>query len=157
VTKACEASELADRQAIIDEFGEVDRLMKLWKPQVNPHAKRRTELLAVMESWYVDHPAEEGDLIEGALYQVEVKPRKKHRTMTPAAYKKAFERFRKLVALDGKTPVKFDPFTVFSTTLEAIKKHLGKHFLDEIAPEEQTGTRDFIAVAKAPAAAAKAS
>lgn len=151
------ASETAERQAIVDEFGEVKRQADLWKPTVNPHLKRLSELSAIIQGWYEKHPADQADLFLGASYQLEVKPCQFERNLTVSAIRKAFDRFKKLKIFDsaGK-PAKFDPFTVFSVTQAAIKDRLGEPFLDEIAPKQRTGRRTFSVVPRAAAVPVKA-
>lgn len=107
--------------------------------------------LAALEASYIDFPAERGDIAEGAKYQVRVSPRQNQRELTPKSISLAFYKMRLIkTVVDGVT-VRFDPFTVFTATLDAIKKHLGQAYLDEIAPEQRTGRRTYIAVAKAEA------
>lgn len=126
--------------SLIDEFGEIERQLALWKPPANPYAQRRKELLSIMEDWYVSHPAADGDVLQGRLYQLEVTPRYFERETTPTFYRKAFNAIRAAKIVD--------PFTVFTATLGAIEKHLGLPYLDANAPRERTGIRRFSVVAK---------
>ena len=141
-----------DRQAIIDEYGEVDRLAKLWQPQVNPHLKRKAELQSIIEGWYVDHPADQTALEQGREYQLEVSERHNQRELTEAARQKAFYKFQRLrTATTAGKISRFPVFSVFSVTLADIKKHLGEACLDQIAPSARTGPRTYKVVAKAAA------
>lgn len=154
------AIDFAARQAILNEYGETDRLLRLWTPPVNPHAARRAELHAIIQSWYVSLPAAETASLDSKQYHLDVKPCQFQRDMGPAAQAKAFRAFQDLDvirAVKGKSKlVKFDPFEVFSTTQAAITSYLGEAFLDEIAPKQRTGQRTFSVVAKAAPSVSKA-
>jgi len=131
----------AARQAIVDEFGEVDRKVKLWTPAVNPHLQRRAELQAVIESWYTDYAAGLSDVQQGKLYQLEVSPKQWQQTLTAATQAKAFSLIKRAKLID--------PFTIFTTTLAAIKSQLGQPFLDQNVPKDRSGRRTITVVAKA--------
>jgi hypothetical protein len=135
------------RQAVIDEYGEVDRQARLWTPSVNPHLARKQQLEAIIQSWYTELDAKTAAIDEGALYRLEVSAKENRRNMTPAVYSKAFARMKKL---------KVDVWGCFSTTQAAIKKHLGESFLDELAPKEPRGERNLKVIAKAAPQQAKA-
>ena len=137
----------AARQAIVDEFGEVDRKVKLWTPSVNPYLQRRAELQAVIESWYTDYAAGLGDVQQGKLYQLEVSPKQWQQTITAATQAKAFQLIKRAKLID--------PFTIFTTTLASIKTHLGQAFLDSHVPRNRTGRRTITVVAKAEPVLAK--
>jgi len=143
------------KQDAIDRFGEADRLYHLWQAPVNPHATERAAALEALEVLYENHPAEASDVADGRTYLLEVSMQQYERVVTPEAYSKAFYKMRLIKTLKGSKIVRFDPFTVFSTTFEAIKKHLGEPFLDSIAPKFRTGRRTYKATAKAAPAVAK--
>lgn len=143
-----QASEASVRQQAIDRYGEADRQYKLWKAPVNPHAEELAEAKAAIEALYETHPAEEGDVAEGLQYQLAVSKRQNERDLTDEARSKAFYRFQRLRTIDKGKIVKFPVFSVWSVTLDAIKKHLGESFLDSIAPQHRTGRRTYTVVAK---------
>ncbi len=144
------------RRSILNEFGEVQAKMRAWVPPANPHEARFLELKAVIDSWGESVDAKQPYALETKGFTLAMKPRQLQRDMGPAVQRAAFEAFQKLeVAVDHKV-VKFDPFTVFSTTIELITKHLGKPFLDQIAPKEPTGRRTFTVTSKAVPALRKA-
>lgn len=146
----------ATREAIVDLLGEADRKVRLWTPPLNPHQAELERLQAIVDGWYVKHPADKADLVQGKYYQLEVKPRQYQRDVSPAIQAIAFERMRELMVIGPKgKPVPFDVFSVFSTTLAAMTKHLGEVWLDMVAPKKRTGRRDMKLVAKqAPAGCA---
>jgi len=142
------------RQAAIDRFGEADRLMKLWRAPVNPHQQERAQALAALETLYESHPAEETDVAQGESYQLEVSARHHQRELTDEAKQNAFYKLQRLRTIVKGKIERFNVFSVFSVTLEAIEKHLGEPYLDSIAPKKRTGRRTYKAVAKAAAEAA---
>jgi|GEM_PF-2675811 len=137
----------AARQAIVDEYGEVDRKVKLWTPTVNPHLQRRAELQAVIESWYEDYAPGLGGIQQGKQYQVEVSPQQWQQSLTAETQAKAFALIKRAKLID--------PFTIFTTTLAALKSHLGQAFLDSHVPRNRTGRRTITVVAKAEPVLAK--
>ncbi len=137
------------RRAVLNEFGDVQAKMLAWAPPANPHAARYTELHAEILSWGESVDAAQPYSLETKRYTLDMSPRYNERDMGPAAQEAAFRAFEKLkIVVNGKV-AKFNPFTVFETTIAQIKKHLGETFLDEIAPQQRTGRRTFTVGVKA--------
>lgn len=63
--------------AIVDEFGELERQIALWKPRID----RAAELRKIIENWYANDVAEESFTIAGKLYMVVLSPRAKKRSI----------------------------------------------------------------------------
>ena len=71
---------IPDKQAaiaIIDEFGELERLVATWKPRIDRHA----ELRKVIEHWFSADVADESHTLDGRLYRVVASARAKRRTI----------------------------------------------------------------------------
>jgi hypothetical protein len=141
-------SEATARQIAIDRFGEADRQYRLWKAPVNPHAEELAAATVAIQAIWENEPAEQGYLEDGLKYRLEVSKRQNERYLTCEARSKAFYKFQRLRTIERGKIVRFPVFTVFSVTLDAIKKHLGEPFLDSIAPAARTGRRTFRIVAK---------
>ena len=135
------------RQAKIDEFGECDRQLRLWKPQTNPHRARYDELEAEILSWSASDPAENSTVLSGRAYQVEISARGFQSYFSPAAQLLAFTLLKKIKGLDL--------MQFFSITLSEAKTHLGKAFLVENVPKLQTGARTVSVVPRVEAMPAK--
>lgn len=138
------------REQIVDEFGELDRLLRLWEPQVNPHQARHAELEATILGWYETAPATESVVIVGRAYQLEVSARGFKRPFTEPAKLKAFRLLKKVKDLDV--------MQFFSVSLADVKTYLGQAFLDQNVPRVQTGARQLnvVPLLKAPAKEGKA-
>ena len=149
-SKHAAAKPIEDRQAIIDELGEVDRQYRLWTPGVNPYAARLAELNAIINSWYEGFDRELSDVREGARYRLEVKPCQYKRVLSPEAEAAAFERLKQVKVQDGTGKlVPLDPLSLFTLSQAMIVKYLGEAYLDEIAPKSRSGKRTYKLVAKA--------
>jgi hypothetical protein len=134
------------RKQIVDEYGEVDRKLRLWQPQQNPHQARHAELEAIILSWAADEPAYQSKVVSGLAYQVEVSARGMRSTFTPAAQAKAYELLK-----HAKVPL----MQFFSLTLAEAKAHLGPEFVLTNIPKLQTGPRSVNVVPRVEAAATK--
>jgi hypothetical protein len=121
------------RQAVIDEFGEVDRQVRLWKPQTNPHRARFDELEAEILSWAAEDAAEKSTLLSGSRYQVEISARGFKREFGRPAQLKAYTLLKKIKGLDV--------MQFFTVTLAEAKFHLGGAFVKQNVPKLQTGPR----------------
>lgn len=144
------AAKQTDRQAIIDELGEVERQFRLWTPGVNPHAARLTELNAIVDSWYEKFDPELSDIQESARYRLEIKPCQYKRDLSPEAQAAAFARLKRVKVQDGSGKlVPLDMLSLFHLTQAQIIKYLGEAYLDEIAPQKRTGRRTYKLVPKA--------
>jgi len=149
------SAEMAERRRLVDLYGETVRLASLWQPQVNPHLAKLEELETAIAGWYTDYPADQGDVVRGARYQLEVKAQQFQRTITPQARSKVFYKMRMVKTVVAGKIQRIDPFAFFTVTQDAIKKILGEAFLDQIAPRARTGRRVFDVVALAPAVPAE--
>lgn len=129
----------AERAAIIDEFGELQRRVDEFRPV----AERCTALARTIASWYADEPAGESFVEEGRYYSVQISPRTIKRTVV---------NMPKLYALLGKA--KF--LELATVTLAAIDKHVAAPLHAKIIRAEMTGERRVKAVAKATATDARA-
>jgi hypothetical protein len=144
------AAKQLDRQAIIDELGEVERQFRLWTPGVNPHAARLAELNAIVDSWYKAFDPELSDVQESPRYRLEIKPCQFKRDLTPEAEAAAFLKLKRVKVQDGSGKlVPLDLFSLFHLTQAIIVKYLGEAYLDEIAPQKRTGRRTYKLVPKA--------
>lgn len=138
-----------DKQALIDEFGEL--LRKIAEAEVRITREvgvDRERLEAVKDTinaWFKDTPPGDPAVEEGQLYFLESTAREYERELPIKAKRTIF----KLL----KAKLGSDPLGLFGITLEAVKTHLGKAVLDELAVKERTGQRRLKVVAKAPPAA----
>ena len=131
--------------------------MLAWTPPANPPDARYSELKAVIDSWGEGVDAALPYSLESKRYTLDMKPCQQRRDMGPTAQEAAFNAFRDLDAIGPKNRVvKFNPFEVFSTTIDAITKHLGESFLDSIAPQRRTGRRSCVVTSKINSALQKA-
>lgn len=146
---AAEALAKTRLSLLIDELGETDRLFRLFKPQVNPHAAHRALLMSELARRYVDLPAEKQDIQSGAAYQLEVTPCELRHPINMDVKKAAWSALKKL---------KLAPLEVFGLTLDAARKALGAAWVKQHVGEERNGTREFrvTALASASATGAKA-
>lgn len=129
----------AERAAIIDEYGELQRRVDEFRPV----AERCAMLARTIASWYADEPPEESFVEEGRRYSVQISPRTVKRTIVNMA---------KLYALVGKA--KF--LEMATVTLSAVDKHVAAPLHSKFIRAEMTGERRVKAVAKASAIDAKA-
>jgi hypothetical protein len=143
-------SKVSTRAQIVDEFGEIERKMLLWRPPatpVNPYADRHAELEAEIRSWHDDLAGELGAVVRGKLYQVAVSARGFRSTVSAAAKRAAFS----LIEGAGK----LDPFEFFDITIADMKAHCGAEFVKANIPKLQVGPRTLSVVAAQPVTAKK--
>lgn len=131
------------RKAKLDEFGECDRQLKLWKPQSNPHRERYDELEAEILSWCPDLAADKSTVLSGRAYDIEVTEQGLQQKFSEEA---TAEAYRLLQAIKGLNLLQF-----FSVTLAEAKAHLGKAWMEKWVPKRQTGARSLKAVPRAEA------
>jgi len=124
----------AKRVAIIDEFGELERRLKVQKPERDRHKALEAEIVA----WYRDEPAEESFVAEGTLYSVRISARAKKRTIF---------NLDKVFRLLGK--IKF--LSLASIPLSAVDRELPDADHSTFLKEERSGSRSVEAVAIVPA------
>jgi hypothetical protein len=122
-----------NRQVKIDRFGEVDRQLRLWQPQINPHAAEHEELEAEILSWSAEAAPEKSSVHTGKAYQVEITARGFQRPFSEAANEAAYKLLRKIKGLSM--------MSFFSVTLAEAKFHLGKDWTKTNVPKRQTGPR----------------
>ncbi len=138
------------RKAKLDEFGECDRQLRLWKPQANPYKARYDELEAEILGWYAD-PKDLADdksiVISGKSYDIEVTERSFQQKFTGLALADAYQLLQQIKSLDM--------LRFFSLTLAEAKALLGKPWLEKWVPKLRTGARSLKPVPRAEAAQAK--
>jgi len=129
----------AERAALVDEFGELDRLTK----QFAPTAARRDDLRKIIVGWAADLPTDQNTTYDGALYQVRVSECQEERNLDVKAKRKIFGILKLWRSME-----------LFTITLKAViaAPELGGEVLGELASYERTGPRHLVAVAIAPAA-----
>lgn len=127
------------REQLVDEFGELDRLVQ----QFDPTKKRHEFLKDLIRSWYVDHPAELPATAEGDTYLVQVGARGPERYFSLKSKSRIFTLLGKVRSME-----------LFSITLKAVEEALGKPQLEALASKANTGSRKLVAILKAPADAA---
>jgi hypothetical protein len=126
-------SPAATREQIIDEYGEVDRQLRLWEPQMNPHQARHDELEARILAWATNEPADQETVVSGRAYQVEITARGLKSQFTREVKIKAYKLLKKVPNLDLMQFV--------SIPLGDLKAHLGKGFIEANIPKLRTGGR----------------
>jgi hypothetical protein len=132
-----------DRSAIVDEFGELDRRVAEFKPQL----KRYEALKAQIRTWAEKIPAADSVEYAGTRYTAQLGPREMKRTVIDKL--KAFTILKKVLGLKGALAVVTIPLE------KAVDAHIPEAQHKLIVKEERTGSRDITAVAKAvPAKAA---
>ena len=135
------------RKSKLDEFGEVDRKLRLWIPTVNPYKLRYDELEAEILSWCPGLPADQSTVLSGRSYDVEVTQQGFRQKFTTEA---TTEAHRLIHAIKGLNVIQF-----FSLTLAEAQAHLGKDWLERWVPKLQTGPRSLKPVPRAEAVAMK--
>jgi hypothetical protein len=121
------------RIQLIDEFGELDRKLRLWQPQANPYIERHAELEAQIQSWAEGKPANKSVVESGLKYQIEISAQGNKRPFSDAARLAAYQACKRIKGLDL--------FRFFSITQADVKAHLGKAWLDKYLPLLAIGTR----------------
>lgn len=130
--------ELVDAQ-LFDEYGELDRQVKLFKPIADRHeAVRKAINVRVADR----RPAKESFVLSGALYDLQVSARRKESFWkSKAAIWKLLGGMKGLVHWDVSK----------DTVKEAAK--LSDKQVDALRSDDQTGYRNFIVVQRAPVTA----
>lgn len=119
------------REQLIDEFGELDRLVNDFKPK----AKRHEALKEIIRGWYCDQAAEQEFEPEGRLYRLQVSACENRSTVSPLKVYKDLG-VKKLLQ-------------ICEITLKAIKEAVGESAAAKYVTYAQTGSRKITAVAKA--------
>jgi hypothetical protein len=124
----------AEQRKMIDEFGELDRIMKLHE------AKRaRYEFLKrLIKSWFDQAPADADGAVEGEVYRLHLSARERERRIRD---------MRELVDRIGLDKV----LELASVSLSALEDLLGKTGVSALTVEARIGSRRIRAVPKFPA------
>lgn len=140
-TDAPAASQPVSREALIDEYGELDRQYRLWQP----HEKRYEALKAEIKGWYENTPAEMPQVAEGTLYRLSLTAQQNESTPNlPLLWKKFGKAgFFKLVVI-WKTAV--------AKALAGIGEKSDEEAVEAYFTKGRTGSRRLTAVLKTPAA-----
>jgi hypothetical protein len=122
----------AERARLVDEYGELDRQVKQFKPV----ADRHEAVKAIIKSWYDAEPAEAKGVIQGNRYEVQIGARAKVRSwLSLARVAKAVGGVKVLIRL-------------CTVSIEAVEGKIGKEKTAELLEEDLVGTRRITAVAK---------
>jgi hypothetical protein len=116
---------------MVDEYGELDRRMQLWAPEV----ARYDTLKRAIKSWFDHVPADADGIVEGAVYRLHLSPRERERRVRS---------MRDLIAVIGLE--KF--LELASVPIGAIEDNLGKTRAAALITEARTGSRRIKAVPK---------
>jgi hypothetical protein len=127
------SAETALRIKTIDEYGEVKRRLALSEPD----EQRAKALKDTIEGW---HKGDAGDVpvVErGALYEIQLSPRRNERTVTDK--KKCFNALKKTLGLDGL-------IALFDIGLGVLDKNVPKSAQHAFVTEERSGYRTLTVV-----------
>jgi hypothetical protein len=123
-----------DRAKLIDEYGELCRQLDAIKPAVMRHK----ELGSMLQSWYVDTPADEPVTAQGRLYTLQISPRDHQTTI------KDIRRVYRVLGV-----AKF--LELCSITLKAVKESVDAKVYEGLVETHRTGFRTLKTVLRAPA------
>ncbi len=131
------------RQVTIDRFGEVDRLLRLWKPEINPHQAEYDKLEAEILGWAGGAKPETSTVLTGKAYRVTISARGFKSDFSAAAQTAAYGLLQKIKGLDL--------MQFFSLTITQAKFYLGTDWVKEHVPKRQTGERsvEVVSIVKA--------
>ena len=131
------------RQVTIDRFGEVDRLLRLWEPQENPHQAEYDKLEAEILSWAGGAKPETSTVLTGKAYRVKITARGFKSEFSAAAHAIAYDLLQKI---DGLDLMQF-----FSLTITQAKFYLGGEWVKANIPKKQIGERsvEVVSIVKA--------
>ena len=127
------------RQQLVDEFGELDRLIQ----EFAPLAKRYKILQDLIRGWYEDLPADQATFADGMFYRVQVAARSVERYFDLKTRLKIFAKLGKARAME-----------LFSITLKAVEENVGKPEFEALVSHSYTGSRKLVVILKAPASKA---
>lgn len=122
-----------DRATLIDEYGELCRQMDEMKPVI----ARYKELGSMLQSWYVDTPADQSVTAQGRLYSLQISPRDNQTTIKD---------IRKVYRVLGVA--KF--LKLCSITLKAVKENVDAGVYEGLVETHRTGFRTLKTVLRAP-------
>jgi len=116
--------------SLIDEFGELDRQIQLFKPTIDRHDK----IKQIIKSWYIDAAPETTDVIRGNVYEIQVGAKETER---------AWDSIAKVAKAIGGPKALYE---ICSVTIKAVENIIGKLKTDELLVERQSGARRLKAV-----------
>jgi len=128
--KAIAPGDLTD-QELADQFGEMDRQVRLFKPKSDRHGNLKSEIQRRCEG----KPADQQVFLDGALWRAKAGPQAFVTTIPPPST--IHRMFR---------AAKKDFYAVCTVTLKGIVENLGAATLEKISKKEQTGNRLVTAV-----------
>lgn len=136
------------RAELIDEYGEIDRELKL----IEPKRKRLEELKVIIRAWYDQFPAERTFEEEGRLYKLVLSPREMEATPDiKEIFKRCLDTTPKVIqalyARWGEKLIRF--FELVSVSQKVIRERWGDKAVEEVFRRERTGSRKLTVVAKA--------
>lgn len=116
----------ANRAAIIDEFGDVEKQRR----EFAPTERRHKQLLDEIKSWYESLPGDKDAVEKGTRYQLAISMRANATTVdVKAAHKKlGLTKFLKACTL----------------TLKALGEYLSQPEIDALTATDRTGSRSFV-------------
>jgi len=124
-----------EQKRMVDEFGELDRLLKLHSPTL----ARFETLKKAIKSWVDDAPDDADAVIEGTLYRLHLSQREKERRIRDLH--EVVERIGLEKALQ-----------IASVPLAALQKLMGSAELESLLIETRSGSRRIRCIPKFPAA-----
>ena len=127
------SAETALRIKTIDEYGEVKLRLALSEPD----EARAKVLKEAIESWHKDGAGDVAVTERGALYEIQLSPRRNERTVTDR--KKAFNVLKKAVGLEGLIALLDVPFGI-------LDKNIPKSAQHAFVTEERSGYRTLTVV-----------
>jgi hypothetical protein len=123
-----------DRAKLIDEYGELCRQLD----EIKPVILRHKELGSMLQSWYVDAPADQPATAQGRLYTLQISPRDNQTTITD---------IRKVYRVLGVSRF----LELCSITLKAVKENVTPKVYEGLIETHRTGFRTLKTVLRAPA------
>jgi hypothetical protein len=144
IRPSIDAATRLERMAKIDEYGEIKRRLQL----AEPDEQRAKALKDEIEGWHKDGPGDVPITERGAAYEVQLSPRRNERTIVDK--RKAFDRLKKALGMDGLIAILDIPLTA------GVDKVVPKSEQKAFIAEERSGYRTLTVVALAPAPVAKA-
>jgi hypothetical protein len=126
-------SDRNSKEAVIDEFGQLDREVAAFKPTLDRHKLLKEKIL----SWFPELPGDQAASVSGLLYDANISPRENERRILDMAsvYKNVGKaRFLEICKL----------------TLKALEGTMGVEQAAAFFVSERTGPRKVTAIPKAP-------
>src|SRR5262252_5970955 len=111
--------------ALVDEFGELDRQIQLFKPTIERHDK----IKSIIKSWYSDAAPDTTDVVRGNVYEIQVGARERERT------------WREMSAVSKAVGGPKAFLEIASVAIKSVENLIGKAKTDELLVESPTGAR----------------